>query len=104
MNLLRENTLRTCPAFVWNINKIKVPYQTLRHLKLWRKLAEKKTNSLFSPKLKIFHMQSVMASERNLKCMYLYLLSLFIYALGAVILKATSKDQLTQNVDQGSNK
>lgn len=49
-------------------------------------------------------MQSVMASERNLKCMYLYLLSLFIYALGAVILKATSKDQLTQNVDQGSNK
>lgn len=49
-------------------------------------------------------MQSVMASERNLKCTYLYLLPLFTYALGAVILKATSKDQLMQNVDQGSNK
>lgn len=94
--LLRENEgLTICPGFL-------CPYQTLKHLKLWRKLREK--NSLFSPKPEIFYMQSVVASQGSLKRQYLYLLPLYIYALGAMILKATSKEQLVQRDQQTSNR
>lgn len=57
---------------------------------------EKRTASSLKPK--IFHMQSVVASQGNLKCQYLYLLPLYIYALEAMILKATSKEQRDQQM------
>lgn len=93
--LIENERLTVCPGFL-------CPYQTLKHLKHWRKLREK--SSLFSSKPKIFHMQSVVASQGNLKRWYLYLLPLYIYVLGATILKATSKEQLVERNQQKSNR
>jgi len=77
--LLRENDqLENCEGSAWSPKRTKVPYQTLTGLKFWRKLTEK--SSLFFPNPKILHMQSAAAFKGNLKCQYLYLLPLYIYA------------------------